>query len=47
MTLNEVLRDLERHRLDAEPMHATAPVADLLGTVLIDKAVLALRKAVA
>ncbi len=32
---------------DAERMHATAPVADVLGTVLIDKAVRALQKAAA
>ena len=40
-------REVERCRLDAEHMHATAPVADVLGTVLIDKAVQALKKAAA
>lgn len=38
VTLDAVLRELERRRLDAERMHATALVADVLGTVLIDKA---------
>ncbi len=47
MKLDTVLRELERRRLDAERMHATARVADVLGTVLIDKAVRALQKAAA
>ena len=45
MTLDAVLRELERRRLDAERIHATAPVADVLGTVLTHKAVRALQKA--
>ena len=40
-------RKAERRRLDAEHMHATAPVVDVLGTVLIDKAARALQKAAA
>ena len=46
MTLDGLLSDLERRRLDAGRMHATAPVVDVLGTVLIDKAVRALQRAV-
>ena len=38
-------REVERRRLNAERMHATVPVADVLGTVLIDKAVQALKMA--
>ena len=43
VTLDAVLCNLERRRLDAERMHAT--VSDVLGTVLIDKVVRALQKA--
>lgn len=34
MTLPEFLADLERRTTDAAKMHATAPVADVLATVL-------------
>ncbi len=47
VTLDAVLCNLERRRLDAERMHATVPVSDVLGTVLIDTAVRALQKAAA
>ena len=40
-------REVERSRLDAERIHATVTVADVLSTVLIDKAVRALQKAAA
>ena len=40
-------RDVERRRLDAEHMHATARGADGLGTVPLEKAVRALKKAAA
>ncbi len=45
MTLDAVLSDVERRRLDAERTHA--PVADGLGTVPREKAVQALKKAAA
>ena len=36
VTLNELIRDLDRRRAEAERMNATAPVADVLRSVLQD-----------
>ena len=47
MTFGAILRDLGRRRLDTEGVHTTVPVADVLGTLLMHKAVRALQKAAA